>query len=107
MIRIRLTLNSDRELSYIEIKDNLGTGFMPVKVLSGYQYHAGLSYYQSRDPEAVVCYVAQLPKGLSTIEYQAVVEQAGNYFGGYATATSLYAPEFRGWSDSFRIHAKR
>jgi hypothetical protein len=100
-------VDTDRELSYIEIRDYLGTGVMPVSVLSGYQYHAGLSYYQSRDPEAVVCYIQQLPKGTSTIEYQAVIEQAGNYFGGYATATSLYAPEFRAWSGSVRIHAKR
>jgi len=107
VIRIRLTVRSDRELSYIEIKDNLGTGFMPVQVLSGYHYRAGLSYYQSREPESLVCYVSQLPKGVSSIEYQAVVEQAGSYFGGYATATSLYTPEFRAWSDSFRIHAKR
>lgn len=107
VIRIRLNIKSDRELSYIEIKDNLGTGFMPVQVLSGYQYRAGLSWYQSREPESLVCYVSQLPKGISSIEYQAVVEQAGSYFGGYATATSLYAPEFRAWSDSFRIHAKR
>jgi len=107
VIRIRLNIKSDRELSYIEIKDNLGTGFMPVQVLSGYQYRAGLSWYQSREPESLVCYVMQLPKGISSIEYQAVVEQAGGYFGGYATATSLYAPEFRAWSDSFRIHAKR
>ena len=107
VIRIRLTIKSDRELSYIEIKDNLGTGFMPVRILSGYQYRAGLSYYQSREPESLVCYVSQLPKGVNSIEYQAVVEQAGRYFGGYATATSLYAPEFRAWSDSFRIHAKR
>jgi hypothetical protein len=107
LIRIRLSVQSDRELSYIEIRDFLGTGFVPVRILSGYQYHDGLSYYQSREPESVVCYVPQLPKGISTIEYQAVIEQAGNYFGGYATATSLYAPEFRGWSDSFRINAKR
>jgi len=106
-VRIRLSINSDRELSYIEIKDFLGTGFMPVQVLSGYQYQAGLSYYQSREPESVICYVPQLPKGVSVIEYQSVVEQAGNYFGGYTTATSLYAPEFRGWSNSIRIQAKR
>lgn len=106
-IRIRLNIQSDRELSYIEIKDNLGTGFMPVQILSGYHYHAGVSYYQSREPESVVYYLSQLPKGISTIEYQAIVEQAGSYFGGYATATSLYAPEFRAWSESMRIHARR
>ncbi|MDD4646285.1 MAG: hypothetical protein PHY99_09905, partial [Bacteroidales bacterium] len=107
VIRIRLTIKSDRELSYIEVKDNLGTGFMPLQVVSGFHYNAGLSYYQSRQPESLVFYVSQLPRGESTIEYQAVIEQAGNYFGGYAIATSLYAPEFRAWSDSFRVHARR
>jgi hypothetical protein len=107
VIRIRLNIKSDRELSYIEIRDNLGTGFVPVRFLSGYQYHSGVSYYQSREPESIVCNIAELPKGISTIEYQVVAEQAGSYSGGYATATSLYAPEFRGWSDSFRIHARR
>ncbi len=106
-IRVRLDLKSDRELSYIEVRDNLGTGLMPVRVLSGYQYRQGLSYYQSREPESVVYNLTELPKGISTIEYQAIVEQAGSYFGGYATATSLYAPEFRAWSNSARIRAKR
>ncbi|MFA6128481.1 MAG: MG2 domain-containing protein [Bacteroidales bacterium] len=107
LVRIRLTVSSDRELSYIEIRDHLATGFMPVQVLSGYQYRSGLSYYQSREPESVVCYVSQLPKGSNVIDYQVVAEQGGSYFGGYATATSLYAPEFRGWSNSIRIHSKR
>ncbi len=106
-IRIRLDIKSDRELSYIEVRDNLGTGIMPVRALSGYQYLRGLWYYQSREPESLVYYLTELPKGLSTIEYQAIVEQAGSYFGGYATATSLYAPEFRAWSNSGRIRAKR
>ncbi len=106
-IRIRLNIKSDRELSYIEIKDYLGTGVLPVRVLSGYQYRQGISYYQSREPESVFFYLSALPKGESTMEYQAIVEQAGSYFGGYATATSLYAPEFRAWSNSSRIHAKR
>lgn len=107
LIRIRLNIQSDRELSYIEIKDNLGTGFMPVQVISGYQYRSGLSSYQSREPESLLYYISQLPKGASTIEYQAIAEQAGSYFGGYATASSLYAPEFRAWSGSFRIRATR
>jgi hypothetical protein len=107
LVRIRLTVRSDRELSYIEIKDHLATGFMPVQVLSGYQYRNGLSSYLSREPACLSYYVPQLPKGTSTIEYQAIAEQAGSYFGGYATATSLYAPEFRAWSDSYRIHSVR
>lgn len=107
MIRIRLTVKSDRELSYIQVRDNLGTGFMPVHILSGYEYRSGLSYYQSREPESLVFYIAQLPKGINSIEYQVIVEQAGNFFGGYATAVSLYAPEFSAWSESVRIHATR
>jgi hypothetical protein len=106
-IRIRLNIQSDRELSYVEIRDYLGTGFKPLRVVSGYQYHAGTSYYQSREPEAIVFFISQLTKGINSIDYEAIVEQAGSYFGGYATATSLYAPEFRAWSGSFRIHAER
>ncbi len=106
-VKIRLKINSDRELSYIEVKDYLGTGFMPVQALSGYHYHSGVSYYQSREPESVVYYLSQLPQGITVLEYEVIAEQAGSYFGGYATATSLYAPEFRAWSDSYRVHAKR
>jgi hypothetical protein len=107
VVRVRLNIKSDRELSYIEITDYLGTGFMPVQLLSGFQYRSGLSSYQSRGPETVIFNVSQLPKGSSIIEYLAVAEQAGNYSGGYATAISLYAPEFRAWSNSVRIRASR
>lgn len=106
-IRIKLTLKSDRDLSYVEVKDFLGTGCIPFKVLSGYHYNAGLFWYQAREPESVLFYLQRLPKGTQTLDYIAVAEQAGNYFGGYAAVQSLYAPEFRAWSNSLRINARR
>lgn len=107
VIRIAVGISSDRELSYIEIKDFLPTGCRPLRVLSGYRYEGGISLYQSREPESVVFYLSELPKGSIKIDYEAVVEQAGSFFGGYSTATSLYAPEFRGWSRSVRIKSAR
>lgn len=106
-LRIRITVSTDRELSYVELKDFLGTGCVPEKVLSGYFHKEGLSWYQARDPESVIFYVTWLPKGRHTLEYTAVAEQAGRYFGGYATVQCLYAPEFRAWSASVRIHTER
>ena len=107
LLRIRIRIQSDRDLSYIEVKDFLGTGFVPVQILSGYQYKAGLSWYQAREPESVLFYMPVLPKGEHTLEYTAIAEQAGNYFGGYSAIQSLYAPEFRAWSNSARIKAQR
>ena len=107
VVRVRLTISSDRDLSYLELKDFLGTGFVPVGVLSGYHYQQGLSWYQAREPEAVLFYLHALPRGVHVIEYQAVIEQSGHYFGGYATLQSLYAPEFRAWSDGVRLSATR
>jgi len=106
-LRVRISLTTDRDLSYVELKDFLGTGCIPEKVLSGYHYKEGLSWYQARDPEAVIFYLSRLPKGKHTIEYTAIAEQAGHYFGGYSTVQCLYAPEFRAWSQSVRIHAER
>jgi len=105
--RVRLEVKSDRQLSYVELKDYLGTGFKPVKVLSGYQYQSGVSWYQAREPESVLFYIAVLPKGRHILEYEVLIEQAGNYFGGYAEAQSLYAPEFRAWSNSSRVKVAR
>jgi hypothetical protein len=107
VVRVKLTIRSDRDLSYLELKDYLGTGFMPVGALSGYHYHQELSWYQAREPEAVLFYLHALPRGTHTIDYQAVPEQSGHYFGGYATIQSLYAPEFRAWSDGVRVKAGR
>ncbi|MFO7617175.1 MAG: MG2 domain-containing protein [Bacteroidales bacterium] len=107
VVRVRLTITSDRDLSYLELKDHLGTGFVPVGVLSGYHYQQGLSWYQAREPEAVLFYLHTLPRGTHTIEYQAVPEQSGRYFGGYSTLQSLYAPEFRAWSGGVRVSAGR
>jgi uncharacterized protein YfaS (alpha-2-macroglobulin family) len=106
-VKIRLVIKSDRQLSYVEIKDFLGTGFKPVSVLSGYKYQAGLGWYQAREPEAVVFYIPILPKGERVIEYEVLAEQVGSYFAGYAEAQSMYAPEFRAWSNSARISVKR
>jgi len=105
MLKIRIILTSDRELSYLELKDYLASGFAPVRVLSGFHYKAGLQWYQAREPESVIFYMPYIPKGQQTIEYEVVAEQAGRFFGGYSTIQCLYAPEFRAWSGSARIHA--
>ncbi len=107
LLRIRIRIQSDRDLSYVEVKDYLGTGFVPAQVLSGYQYKAGLSWYQAREQESVLFYLPVLPKGEHSLEYTVIAEQAGNYFGGYSAIQSLYAPEFRAWSSSLRINAQR
>jgi hypothetical protein len=100
-IKIRIEIKSDRQLSYVELKDYLGTGFKPVSIISG------TGWYQAREPEAVIFYIPVLPKGDQVFEYEVFAEQAGNYFGGYAELQSMYAPEFRAWSNSSRVRAVR
>jgi uncharacterized protein YfaS (alpha-2-macroglobulin family) len=103
---VRITLNTDRSMEYIHLKDQRGSGTEPVNVLSKYKYQDGLYYYESTRDTASHFFIDYLPKGTYVFEYSVRIQHRGSYQTGMAQIQCMYAPEFNSHSESFRLEVK-
>lgn len=103
---VRMVVRSDREMSYVHLKDLRGSGLEPVEKLSGYRWEGGLSYYLSTTDLAANFFIDYLPKGTFVLEYPLQVVHRGNYSSGLASLQSFYAPAFSSHSEGVRVEVK-
>ncbi|HNY12063.1 MAG TPA: alpha-2-macroglobulin family protein [Candidatus Wallbacteria bacterium] len=106
LLTIRIELRTDRDMEYVHMKDQRGSGLEPVNVLSEYKYQDGLRYYESTKDTATHFYIDYLPKGTYVFEYQLRVQHRGKYQNGMAHIECMYAPEFNSHSDSLLLDVK-
>ena len=100
---VRLTVETDRPMDFVHLKDMRASGFEPMDVLSGYKWSGGIGYYQSTKDLATHFFIDQLPRGKYVIEYTISVAQAGAYSEGMASLQCMYAPEFSSHSSGSRV----
>lgn len=103
---VRLELRSDRDMEYLHLKDQRGSGTEPVNVLSGYRYQDRLGYYESTRDTASHFFIDYLTKGTYVFEYSTRVQLKGSYESGIAEIQSMYAPEFNSHSESTSIEVE-
>jgi uncharacterized protein YfaS (alpha-2-macroglobulin family) len=103
---VRLELRVDRDMEYVHLKDQRGSGTEPVIALSRYRYQDGLGYYESVRDTATQFFMAYLPKGVYVFEYSTRVQLKGQYQSGIASIQCLYAPEFNSHSQSFELDVR-
>jgi uncharacterized protein YfaS (alpha-2-macroglobulin family) len=103
---VRVELRVDRDMEYVHLKDQRGSGTEPVNVLSRYKYQDGLGYYESTRDTASHFFIHYLPKGVYVFEYSVRVQHKGKYQSGVATIQCMYAPEFNSHSESFELEVK-
>lgn len=102
-IKVRLILESDRDMEFVHLKDQRAAALEPKDVISGYQYNFGLGYYQSTRDASTDFFFNYLPKGKYVFEYSLVTMQSGDFTNGYAQIQSFYAPEFSSHSEGIRF----
>ncbi|MEZ4912044.1 MAG: MG2 domain-containing protein [Saprospiraceae bacterium] len=102
-VKVRIILETDRDLDFVHLKDLRPSGFEPISVLSGHRHQDGLYYYESVTDLASHFYFDTLRKGKYVFEYPVVVSHAGDYTGGITTAQCLYAPEFSSHSEGVKV----
>jgi hypothetical protein len=100
---VRIELRVDRDMEYIHLKDQRGSGTEPVNVLSQYKYQDGLAYYESTRDTASHFFIDYLPKGVYIFEYSTRVQHRGEYQTGIADIQCMYAPEFNSHSESIAL----
>jgi uncharacterized protein YfaS (alpha-2-macroglobulin family) len=103
---VRIELRVDRDMEYVHLKDQRGSGVEPVNVLSRYRYQDGLGYYESTRDTASHFFISYLPKGVYVFEYSTRVQHRGTYQTGMASIQCMYAPEFNSHSESFNLVVK-
>ncbi|MBK9989251.1 MAG: hypothetical protein IPP19_00565 [Verrucomicrobia bacterium] len=103
---VRIELRSDRDMEFVHLKDQRGSGTEPVNVLSRYKYQDGLGYYESTRDTASHFFIEYLRKGVYVFEYSTRVQLKGAYQTGIAEIQCMYAPEFNSHSESVAIEVK-
>lgn len=103
---IRIELRTDRDMEYVHLKDQRGSGTEPLNVLSGYRFQDGLAYYESTRDTASHFFIDYLPKGTYVFEYSTRVQHRGEYQSGVALIECLYAPEFNSHSESLLLKVR-
>jgi uncharacterized protein YfaS (alpha-2-macroglobulin family) len=103
---VRIELRTDRDLEFVHLKDQRGSGTEPVNVLSRYKYQDGLGYYETTRDTASHFFIDYLRRGVYVFEYSTRVQLKGRFQTGVAEIQCMYAPEFNGHSESIELEVR-
>ena len=101
-IRLRITIETTRDLDFVQVVDRRAACMEPVRQLSGYQHGA----YVSPKDQATHYFYYGLPKGKHVIETEYYIDRTGQYETGTCTAGCAYAPEYRATAPSMTFNVK-
>lgn len=103
IVKVRISIKSDRNLSFIHLKDMRASGFEPTNVTSTYKYKQGFGYYESTKDAATNFFIDYLPQGSYVFEYELRANNAGVFSNGITTIQNLYAPEMSSHSTGIQV----
>ena len=105
-LTVKLTIESNQDMSFVFVKDLRAAGFEPLKQISRYEYRNGMGYYQSNTDTDMEFFIDFLPRGTHQLEYSLYVTKEGSLCNGYALVQCQYAPEFTAYSEGMRIRVE-
>lgn len=106
-VRVKITLETDRHMEYVHLKDMRAASFEPRQQLSGAEFQEGMAFYRSTTDVAMNFFFDYLPKGTFVFEYDLNVTQAGTFSNGISQLQCMYAPEFTTHSEGIRLEVGR
>ena len=101
-IKVRLTIESSRDLDFVQVVDRRAACMEPVRQLSGYRNGA----YCSPKDNATHYFYYGISKGKHVIETEYYIDRAGTYETGTCTVGCSYAPEYRATAPSMKLEVK-
>lgn len=105
-VKVRIELQSDRDMEYVHMKDMRAACMEPVNVLSSYKWQGGLGYYESTRDASTDFFFSHISRGTFVFEYPLFVGQAGNFSNGVTSIECMYAPEFGFHSEGIRVNVE-
>ena len=104
-IRVRLIVETDREMEFVHLSDDRPSGCEPTDATSGYQYSRNMAYYKSIKDLGTHFFIDHLFRGKYIIEYDMFINNLGEFKSGIAKIQNMYAPEFNDYSKNISIKA--
>ena len=101
-IKVRITIETTRDLDFVQVVDHRAACMEPVRQLSGYQQGA----YVSPKDAATHYFYYGLAKGKHVIETEYYIDRAGCYETGTCSVGCAYAPEYRATAPSQTLTVK-
>jgi uncharacterized protein YfaS (alpha-2-macroglobulin family) len=95
VVTVRLEINVDRDMDYVQLKDMRASGFEPINVRSGYKRKGEFGYYEETRDAATNFFITHLRKGTYVFEYDVRANNAGYFSNGITSLQSVYAPEMK------------
>ena len=95
-IKVRITIETTRDLDFVQVVDRRAACMEPVRQLSGYQNGA----YVSPKDNATHYFYYGIAKGKHVLETEYYIDRAGQYETGTCTVGCAYAPEYRATAPS-------
>ena len=105
-LRVRLNVQCDRNMEYVELKEFRAACLEPVSTASGWVWTSGLSYYVAVNNSHNAVYIDRLEKGKYIIDADYYVTNPGSFTLAPSVLQCLYAPEFRATSPGQRLTVK-
>jgi len=102
-VKVRITVQADRDYDFVEIIDKRAACLEPVNQLSGYRY----GYYIAPRDNATHYFFHKMAKGKHIVETEYFVDREGTYQTGICTAQSAYSPEFSGRTKASVIQVEK
>lgn len=93
---VRYTVETNRDLSLVTIRDDRPAGSEPGYNLNGYSISDRVWWAYRRTESADHLFVDYIPRGRHVFELEATATTEGAFVYGPAEVVSYYAPEFRG-----------
>jgi len=94
LVKVRLLIETDRDLGFVSLTDQRPAGTEPIGTLSQYEHNSGLWYYRANSDNDTRFFINDLPTGRHLLEYVVRVSHQGKFSGGRATIQCSFAPEF-------------
>jgi uncharacterized protein YfaS (alpha-2-macroglobulin family) len=106
LVKVRIELEVDRDMEYVQMKDMRASCFEPTNVISQYKYQDGLGYYESTRDASTNFFFGWLPKGSYVFEYPLRITNTGDFSNGITSIQCMYAPEFTSHSEGVKVLVK-
>ena len=89
-VRVRITIESKRDLDFVQIVDRRAACLEPVNPLSGFRDGCYCDHHDSSSRY----FIGMLPKGRRVVEQEFYVDRRGTYESGTVSVQCAYAPEY-------------
>ena len=95
VLTVRLIINADRNMDFVQIHEPRISGAEPRNQLSGYRFSGPLGYYGAVRDTGSDFFIESLPQGRYVLEYDVVAALSGTFKTEAGTMQNFYAPQLK------------